>query len=426
MAMTSRLPRLFTLARALWSRADASVLPTFALATVPLLGMVGAATDYSRASAIRSGVQRALDAAILAGARDGTANWPGVALAVFQANFVKSGVTLSAPSFIKSDNGSFVGQVSGNVAASFLGVLGISAIPVSAKATAVLGGSSTGHMCVMALSSSAQPALALNGNSSVYINAPNCVLQVNSSSSSAVQLNGNTSITSVDNCITGGVTKVGNAQISPAPRPSCKPVSDVFANYPRPTVGSCDYTNYSASGQSVVTLQPGVYCGGMKFSSQVSVTFAPGLYVIKDGVLEANGGSQFTGLGVTFFLTGQGAAVQVSGQANWRLVAPVSGPFAGFVFFLDKSGPSGPAASSSQISGGGELYFEGVVYLPQQVTVSGGAQMSTPSPYTSYVTDTLTINGNGTLVINSDPKKTAVPIPAALQVLSGGQPRLLM
>jgi hypothetical protein len=396
------------------------------MATVPLLGMVGAATDYSRASAIRAGVQRALDAAILAGARDGTANWAGVALAVFQANFVKPGITLSAPSFTKSDTGNFVGQVSGNVAASFLGALGISSLAVSARATAALGGSTTGQLCVTALSKSAQPAVQLNGNSSIYINAPNCVLQVNSGSAGAVQLNGNTSITSMDNCIVGGVNKVGNAQISPAPRPACKPISDVFANYPRPAVGACDHTNYSASGQSAVTLQPGVYCGGMKFASQVAVTFAPGLYVIKDGVLEANGGSQFTGLGVTFFLTGQGASVQISGQANWRLVAPTSGPFAGFVFFLDPNGPSGPAAGSSQISGGGELYFEGVVYLPQQVTVTGGAQMATPSPYTAYVTDTLTINGNGTLIINSDPKKTAVPIPAALQVQIGGQPRLLM
>ena len=46
-----------------------------------------------------------------------------------------------------------------------------------------------------------------------------------------------------------------------------------------------------------MTLQPGVYCGGMSFSGPVNVTFAPGLYMIKDGVITETGGT-FTGNGV--------------------------------------------------------------------------------------------------------------------------------
>ena len=45
------------------------VAPMFAIAVVPLLGLVGAAVDYSRANSIRAGLQSALDATALAMAK---------------------------------------------------------------------------------------------------------------------------------------------------------------------------------------------------------------------------------------------------------------------------------------------------------------------------------------------------------------------
>jgi hypothetical protein len=72
------------------------------------------------------------------------------------------------------------------------------------------------------------------------------------------------------------------------------------------------------------------------------------------------------------------------------------------------------------------MWFEGVIYLPKQlVTLTGGSQSFTPSPYTAYIMDTMSINGNGTLVINSDPTKTTVPIPAQLLPAIDGRPRLV-
>jgi hypothetical protein len=170
-----------------------------------------------------------------------------------------------------------------------------------------------------------------------------------------------------------------------------------------------------------MTLQPGVYCGGMNFNGPVNVTFAPGLFIIKDGVVSENGGS-FTGQGVSFFLTGSGASMQLSGQADWHIVAPTDGPLPGFAIFLDPSGPSGLAATSSALSGQSELYFEGVVYLPQQqVSVSGSAGAVAPSPYTSFIADTLRFVGNGELVINNDTSLTNIPIPVALMVQTNGR-----
>jgi Flp pilus assembly protein TadG len=405
---------------------EASVLPTFTLALVPMVGMVGGAVDYSRANNVRTHLQAALDTAVLAGARDGTSNWINVATNIFNANVAANGATAASSVFNRNNDGTYAANASASVLTNFLGVMGTSSISIDVSSQAIVTNAQAGQFCLLALSSSAHPAIQLTGNAAIDVNAPQCVVQVNSNSASAVTLNGNTSISSSDNCFVGSVVKVGNATLAPNPKPRCVPVPDPFATYQKPSVGPCDYVNYSASGNKTITLQPGVYCGGMSFSGQVTVTFAPGLFIIKDGVLQANGGSSFTGNGVSFFLTGLGAGLQISGQGNWHVIAPSSGPLAGFVFLLDPNAASGPAASSSQLSGNAEMWFEGVIYLPKQlVTLTGGSQSFTPSPYTAYIMDTMSINGNGTLVINSDPTKTTVPIPAQLLLALDGRPRLV-
>jgi hypothetical protein len=97
---------------------------------------------------------------------------------------------------------------------------------------------------------------------------PQCIFQVNSNSTGAVYLNGNTSINSARNCFVGSATKVGNATLSPAPDFMCQPVLDPFANFAKPTVGPCDYVNFSPSGQKTITLQPGVVAAGCSFPGE--------------------------------------------------------------------------------------------------------------------------------------------------------------
>jgi Flp pilus assembly protein TadG len=405
------------------SKNDAgSVMPMFVLTLIPVLGLIGAATDYARVTKVRTSLQASLDVALLAGARDGSTNWTNVALDTFNANVQGGDATLAAPAFAIDGNRAYTGTASASVPTLFGSVLGLSSVNVNVQGTATATPTSGNYYCVMALNPTAQAALQLTGNASITITAPKCVLQVNSKSLSAVTMNGNTTINSVDNCFVGGLQKVGNATISPSPDAACKAIPDPFSAYQRPVVGPCDHTNYQLAGGGTATLQPGVYCGGMKFSGPVNVTFAPGLYVIKDGTVTETGGA-FTGNGVTFFLTGQGVSVQMSGQANRHLVAPTAGSngMPGFAIFLDPNGPSGIPDTSSQLSGQSELYFEGIVYLPgQAVSVTGNAQQIAPSPYTSYIGDTLRFVGNGKLVINNDTSLTQVPIPTALYVQTNG------
>ena len=403
---------------------EGSVTSTFALALVPIVGLVGAAIDYTAATKARASLQATLDAALIAGAKDGSANWTTTALNTFNANLNTKFATNVNPTFQLTSTRAYTGSATANVPSNFLGVLGVSGINIGASGTATVPPSTGAYYCVMALNRTAQAALQLTGNASITINAPKCVVQVNSSSSRAVETTGNAVIKSVENCFVGGVNTTGNSSLSPAPNATCKPIPDPFANYPRPSVGSCTHNNYQLSGNQTVTLQPGVYCGGMTFSGHVNVTFAPGLYIIKDGVISESGGT-FTGNGVSFFLTGYNTSMQLSGQANWRLVAAADGPLPGFAIFLDPDGPSGLAGSLSSLSGQSELYFEGIVYLPkQEVTVSGNASVVAPSPYTSYIGDTLRFVGNGDLVINNDTSRTNLPLPKSLMVQTGGRPIL--
>jgi Flp pilus assembly protein TadG len=79
----------------------------FGLAVLPVVGMVGAAVDYSRANAVRASLQAAADAAALTAARDA----PGLSEAriaerargVFVANFNRSDATLGPIEVVKGD-----------------------------------------------------------------------------------------------------------------------------------------------------------------------------------------------------------------------------------------------------------------------------------------------------------------------------------
>src|ERR1043166_2251045 len=150
-----RLVRLFA------RGTDGSLVPMFAFAMVPMLGMVGAAVDYSHAGGVRAGLQAALDAAVLAGARDGTVGWSDVALSVFNANLASKGASVGTPTFTKNADGVLIGTAHADVPASFFRVRATSNITVSAQSQAVLSGSTAQQFCVLALNSSAQPAVKL-------------------------------------------------------------------------------------------------------------------------------------------------------------------------------------------------------------------------------------------------------------------------
>src|SRR5262245_40583347 len=98
---------------------QASLLATFALMLVPLAAAVGAAVDYSRANKFKTSMQNVLDAALLAGARDGSTNWSNVALNYFNANLSAGNVSVATPSFTLNSVRAYVGSVTASVPTTF-------------------------------------------------------------------------------------------------------------------------------------------------------------------------------------------------------------------------------------------------------------------------------------------------------------------
>lgn len=263
-------------------------------------------------------------------------------------------------------------------------------------------------ICLLALHPSRSKAIEGSGGTDFVAN--DCRIQVNSNNSQAVNLSGGSTMTSGENCFVGGVQQ-GLINILPAPTPGCASVADPFLSYSEPTVGSCDHMNLTYSGGTRV-LSPGVYCGGITFTGGVNATFLPGLYILKDGDFVTSGGGSLFGEGVSFYLTGAGAGLNFSGGGQVHLKARSSGDLAGILFYLDRNAA---ALTKSVVSGGGEMYYEGILYFPtQKVEFSGGGTSATPSPYTMFIGSYFIYTGGSQLLINADADATDLPIPAGL------------
>src|SRR5437762_3158358 len=90
---------------------EGSVVTTFALSLVPLVGLVGAAVDYSAATNARTSLQVSLDAALIAGAKDGTTSWADTALNSFNANLNPKTATHISPTFQLTSTRAYTGAV---------------------------------------------------------------------------------------------------------------------------------------------------------------------------------------------------------------------------------------------------------------------------------------------------------------------------
>jgi Flp pilus assembly protein TadG len=135
-----------------FARADqGNIAMIFAITLVPLLAMVGAAVDYTRASAARSAIQGALDTAALMVSRDAAAN-PTLSGGAIQALATKyfnalyhnadaAGVTVTA-TYSPAGGGaqaSITMEGSGTVPTDFMKLVGINQVAVGADSKTAWG-----------------------------------------------------------------------------------------------------------------------------------------------------------------------------------------------------------------------------------------------------------------------------------------------
>ena len=132
--------RAFSAARA------GNVAITFALISIPILGAVGAAVDYSRGNSVRANLQAALDATALMlsheAANDSDSQLQTNALSYFSANYNRPGTAINSISASYTANtGTIVVNGSINVPTIFAQILGVNSITVGASSTTTWGNS---------------------------------------------------------------------------------------------------------------------------------------------------------------------------------------------------------------------------------------------------------------------------------------------
>lgn len=124
-----------------------NIIIPFALLLIPIMGAVGAAVDYSRASSDRASMQAAVDAAALLLSKNvatlGSSQIGPAATNYFKANFNRTDVLNVAvtPVYSTSGGSQIVVTATGTVPTTFMKVLGFSTVDISASSTVKWGNS---------------------------------------------------------------------------------------------------------------------------------------------------------------------------------------------------------------------------------------------------------------------------------------------
>jgi len=121
------------------------VAPMFALAIIPVFGLIGAAVDYSRANSVRGGMQSAIDATALAMSKLAPTltqtQLQQQATAYFNAmfNHPEANNLVITPTYTTSGGSQLTISVSGSVNTSFMKIMGKSSLNVGSTSTVKWG-----------------------------------------------------------------------------------------------------------------------------------------------------------------------------------------------------------------------------------------------------------------------------------------------
>ncbi len=386
-------------------RGNASIL--FGLLLLPIVGLIGLSIDYARAMHAHSELQEAADAAAIAGARlPATANYNRYEAAT---KLLAAGLELTSlsgvTSSINASNAEVVVKAEYALPTVMLGLMGIEELQIKVSTGARSQIENGGVACLVSLSETSSDGLHLQGINQAA--ADNCWAWVNSSSATSINADGAAKATAQGFCTVGRTS--GAAHFGPAPYTGCAPMEDPFAQRfasAYPDTESCTKTNVSLKN-GIYTLSPGVYCGNTILKPQAHVTFEPGTYVFKNGILEIQGQASATGNGVTFVFDGPEARPIVRGGGAIDIKAPTEGDLAGFLIVKRAEGSD---IREMIVQGGGRVNLVGVIYAPEwRINISGNGEINQDSQFFAMVADDFYMEGNGRLWIRSDAAAAGMP-----------------
>jgi hypothetical protein len=335
----------------------------FAAVTLSVVTLgVGSSFDLHAASVKREKMQQALDAGMLAGVRKtNLATQRDEVRKVFLANFSDVSVDFSKDFMLATNaDGSITGKILANMPTAFLGITGVRNIPISVKSSAIALADATPGPCIYVLGSSGQDVLI---NARADWDATKCTMDVASTANPAFVGNSGSTLNFALVCVKG--TQYTNRSTIPVFKVGCATHADPFAGtLPEPTVSNTCTTSGTMDGSNI-TLQPGVHCG-TTFNGSPTITFAPGLHIIK-GRMIINSGAKVIANGVSFYFPDTNSEIRPNGTISLTATAPTTGIYKGLLMFEKTSDAANNANKTQYIinSTNGQA-LEGIIYLPNR------------------------------------------------------------
>ncbi len=402
-----------------------STLIAFASTLPMLLAGSGAALMYGFQVMTVSDMQAALDAGTLAGtAMSGSATSElriANAGKAYYWNFktVAGNVETASNFWVQiDDDPAFTAskwEVSGTASARvrnpFSFAIGDAWLPVTATSTATKQESDP--VCLLGLNASADDTIEMKGQPEITVRG--CAVQANSGSAEAISQTSKAFMSASMIGSSGGYTGTG---YDPMPTTGTVPLADPYAEVPFPSSSPCDYNNVRIANNTV-TLNPGVYCGGLTVQAGAKIHLEPGIYVMKDGPLWLNSDASLDGEGVMIGFTGPGATIRMDGSAQARLTSPASGTYMNMQF-MQEPGTGGDGLAAS-IDGNITLSFDGTMYFPtQNIELGGGSVITANSPSYAMIGDRILIHDQS--VVNISHKNSRdLPIADAAGFMYGAR-----
>ncbi|MBS0265742.1 MAG: hypothetical protein JSS02_27675 [Planctomycetes bacterium] len=409
-------------------RRRGTILVVAAIVLVALIGLLGLVIDAGQLMVAHRQVQNAADAAagaaamdLLQGTTSSTARTTGTTFVQTYNGLADATVTINIP----PTTGPHVGDskyaealVSSHVIMRFVPVLGVGRTQsVAARAVAGVEGNSIA-VGVMTTNSNAIPGINLSGNGMLKVNGTvvdnshggglnqNGQPVITGYGGNAITTSGNGTLAALDVESVGGVNnpaKIVNYNAN-GPSPLHAGVAmqpDPLQYMPAPTTANgavaTNYGNIKLSGNSSVTLFPGVY-NSIDLSANSTVTMNPGIYVIKGGGLSISGNASVNGAGVMIYNTGSdynvGTGLPDSGDANTAPPASGSATFGAISLTGNGTLNLTPYANSASPFAGMVVYQRRLNTQPISLSGNGAADILKGTVYAKWAT--LNLTGNGT------------------------------
>jgi Flp pilus assembly protein TadG len=370
---------------------------------------VGLAIDFGRAATAGSKLQSGVDSAALALA---SSHLP----ANQQSDYVGRRLTANAADSnirdltyeVKANSDKTITISATASVPTTLGAIIKPSIPITRSVTVPFSAAAAPPTCIYVLAPTGT-GLTIDSNGSMDAD---CGIQVNSVSSNALTFSSGGKITSTSNCVVGGTVYDGGSSATP-PVQHCAALADPLAGFPEPNDSSlpCDFTNKKINEKKTVTVDPGVYCGGLNIAGNSDVTFNPGVYIMRNGPLKTSSHVTLTGSEVFFHFTGDKSYLFVDSNSTTDFTAPKSGPYKGILFYQDRNSTAG----TSQLDSGNHSRLDGVVYFPN-TNLHLDSNGDTLSEWTIWVAKSLKVDSKAKLVVRNYDTTSTTPAPDAYLV----------